>query len=685
MTSATAAPSTADESRVLLLPPTQRDADAIRRVLSDAAITCVICSDVVSLCTEIARGAAAVLISEEALIASPNELIACVHDQPVWSDLSTVVLSRSGTEAPKLGLLLPKLGNVTVVERPVRITTLLSLIRLCVRGRERQYQVREQLVQQKKAETNLRASEERLTMAVQTGKLGVWEVDLVNSVMTCSEECKANYGRNADEDFTYANLWDTVHSEDVSRVRAEVVRSVTELADYDTEYRIIWPDRTLHWVLVRGRPSVNRKGEAVRMVGVSLDITERKMAEEQRVALLEAERAARSEAERAGQMKDEFLATLSHELRTPLNAILGWSQVLSLRPPTGDELADGLRTIERNARAQTQIIEDLLDMSRIVSGKVSLQMQRAALAPIVQAAIDTVKPTLDAKGVTIDVQFDDTDSLLRGDVNRLQQVFWNLLTNAAKFTPKGGKVSVTLKEVNSEFEVAVSDSGQGISSEFLPRVFDRFRQADATTTRRHGGLGLGLSIVKQLVDLHGGRVSATSAGVGHGATFTVVFPVLAMNALSEKRSVPIVRTDRGTSASAHTPLPSLDGVRALVVDDERDSRELVKRLLEEAHAVVASAGSAREAWEWLQKSTADVLISDIGMPGEDGYSLIKRVRGLTTERGGHTPAIAVTAYARAEDRVHAIRAGFQHHLSKPIEPAELIAIVASLAGKAAHA
>lgn len=667
-----------NESRVLLLPPTQRDAEVIGRVLAGVSIECVVCPDMTVLCDEITKGVAAVLVSEEALLAAPDRLIACVHGQPVWSDLSTIVLSRSGAELPKLSAVLPHLGNVTVVERPVRITTLLSLVRLCLRGRDRQYQVRDQLLRQHDSELELRSSEERLLLAVQTGKLGVWELDLKSNEMDCSVECKRNYGRGADDEFTYDDLWRSVHADDVQRVRSEVARSVSELSEYDTEYRTVWPDGSTHWVLVRGRPAVVTNGSAERMLGVTLDITERKLAEEQRAALLEAERAARTEAERAGQMKDEFLATLSHELRTPLNAILGWSQVLSLRAPSGKELMDGLSTIERNARAQTQIIEDLLDMSRIISGKVRLQVKQVSLAPLVQQSIDTMKPAIDAKQIKLEVEIDPSSGLVSGDASRLQQVFWNLLSNAVKFTPRGGTIRVTLELVNSQFEVRVRDSGEGIDAQFLPRVFDRFRQADASTTRRHGGLGLGLAIVRQIVDLHGGRVSAESDGLGKGTTFTVALPMLTANQqLHVTAEQPVARM-----RTPHVPVDAIEdmhGVKVLVVDDEPDSRALVKRLLEDAHAVVTAAGSAKEALALLQTTRPDVLVSDIGMPDEDGYGLIKRVRALSANRGGSTPAVAVTAYARAEDRVHAIRAGFQHHLSKPIEPAELLAIVASLA------
>jgi PAS domain S-box-containing protein len=400
--------------------------------------------------------------------------------------------------------------------------------------------------------------------------------------------------------------------------------------------------------------------------------------------LLEGERAARGEAERAGRIKDEFLATLSHELRTPLNAILGWSQILTARPHDAADLAEGLQTIERNARSQVAIIEDLLDMSRILSGKLRLDVQRVDLAAVVQASVETVRPAADARGVRLHVVLDSLAGPVSGDPDRLQQVFWNLLSNAVKFTPKGGRVQVLLERVNSHIEVSVIDTGEGIAADFLPHVFDRFRQADASSTRRHGGLGLGLALVKNLVELHGGTARANSPGKGQGAMFVVALPRVAPHADSSGAAP----ADERRSARAGGGVPMLEdacaamaGVRVLAVDDELDARALVRRLLEDCGAAVATASSAAEAIEQLPAFRPDVLVSDIGMPVEDGYALIKRVRALPATQGGAVPALALTAYARPEDRMRAILAGFQMHLTKPVEPAELIAMVASLAGR----
>jgi signal transduction histidine kinase len=416
------------------------------------------------------------------------------------------------------------------------------------------------------------------------------------------------------------------------------------------------------------------------------DITNKRRIETEREQLLQSERAARGEAERSGRMKDEFLATLSHELRTPLSAILGWSQVLGQVNGANGEIRDGLKVIERNARAQAQIVEDLLDMSGIISGKVRLEIRKVDLAGVVDAAINAVRPAAVAKGVELETAIERRAPAVSGDAHRLQQVFWNLLSNAVKFTPKGGRVSVSLEQTGSHFEVRVADSGEGIDAAFLPHVFERFRQADASTSRRHGGLGLGLSIVKQLVELHGGAVEAASDGPGKGSTFTVALPVMvSRDDSAERREASAEQASRARPRERAGPssYANLGGVKILVVDDEPDGRNLIERLLRDCDATVTTAGSAGEAMERVVRERPDVLLSDIGMPKEDGYVLIRRLRELDGEKG-RIPAIAVTAYARAEDRVKAIQAGYQMHLAKPVEPVKLIEMVASLVNRPLH-
>jgi PAS domain S-box-containing protein len=437
-------------------------------------------------------------------------------------------------------------------------------------------------------------------------------------------------------------------------------------------------------------PVKDSRGRIIGASKVARDITQQKQAERdlkiakaladkavgEKDALLESERHARSEVERAGRLKDEFLANLSHELRTPLNAILGWSQILR-NNPSPEDVAQGMETIERNARAQVQIIEDLLDMSRIISGKVRLEVQRVDTTTLVRGAVESVKPAAEARGVRIQTVLDAFAGPVSGDPNRLQQIFWNLLTNAIKFTPKGGRIHVVLERVNSHLEVSVTDTGEGIGAEFLPYVFERFRQAEGGTTRRHGGLGLGLAIVKQLVELHGGTVRAKSDGPGLGSTFIVMLPLTIIHAESDPDI--LRRHPRGGSVPKfdETCL-AIEGVKVLLVDDEPDARSLVKRILEECKAVVFTAVSAQQGIELLADLHPDILISDIGMPGEDGYSFIKRVRTLPAEKGGNVRAIALTAYARAEDRISAMLAGFDQYVVKPVEPAELITLVSVL-------
>jgi len=396
--------------------------------------------------------------------------------------------------------------------------------------------------------------------------------------------------------------------------------------------------------------------------------------EQARRQLLLDERQARAEAEAANRIKDEFLATLSHELRTPLTSLLGWASLL--RGPDIDDvlLAKGLQTIERNARIQTQLIDDLLDVSRIISGKLNLEVQSVDISSAVEAAITVVRPASEAKGIRLTYTRDPVIGSISGDSSRLQQIVWNLLSNAVKFTPERGWIEVQLRQPDEHVQLTVKDSGQGITAEFLPRVFDRFRQADSSTTRDYGGLGLGLAIARHLVELHGGTIRAESAGEDCGATFCVTFPLL------------LERVDAAQLNSGEHNVDNakkLNGLRVLVVDDEPDARQIISTLIRRTGAEVFACESANEALEALETWHPDVLKSDIAMPGEDGYSLINRVRSLPAERGGEVPAAAFTAYAREEDRQRALEAGYQIHIAKPISSGQLVAMIAHLAGRAA--
>ena len=385
----------------------------------------------------------------------------------------------------------------------------------------------------------------------------------------------------------------------------------------------------------------------------------------------------RARVEAATRAKDEFVAMLSHELRTPLNAILGWARLVRHGGLPSEKHPHAMEVIERNAEAQSQLVGDLLDVSRVINGTVRINPAQMDLGDAVEMAIEGIRPGADAKRITLEVVLDSSSALLRGDADRLQQVVWNLLTNAVKFTPKGGRIRVELRRVDSDLELAVEDTGIGIAPEFLPHMFDSFRQSDSTTTRAHGGLGVGLAIAKHLVTLHGGTLEGSSGGLGHGAKFTVRLPISPVVS-------PTVGVKRAPAVEPDGPLPlavGLQGVTVLVVDDEPDARELLQVLLESCGMIVQIAASADAALAELERAVPDVLISDIGMPEQDGYALIEKIRASASEGVRRVPAIALTAYAMVEDRNRALLAGFNLHATKPADPGALITMVADLAGR----
>ena len=528
----------------------------------------------------------------------------------------------------------------------------------------------------------LLASEERLAFSVEAAELGTFYCPMPLGTIIWNTKCKEHFWLTPDESVDIDRFYSIIHEEDRERTRWAVERAVFHHEPYDIEYRTVAPDGRIRWVRAKGRAYFDATGAPTRFDGITLDITALKTIEQRRENMLATERAAREEAERSIRIKDEFLATLSHELRTPLNAILGWSQILTRDQLESSDAKLGLQAIERNTRAQAQMIEDLLDMSRIGAGKLRLDVRRLVLGDVVAEAIQSVRPSAEVKGVRLITVIDPNAGPIAGDAGRLQQVIWNLLTNAIKFTPRGGLVKVLLERVNSHLELNVTDTGEGIEPEFLPHVFERFRQADASTTRRHRGLGLGLSIVKQLVELHGGSVRAKSPGKGQGSTFTLTLPLAPTTdpvdlVGPQGRLHP--RVEQG--APVLEVRPNLDGITVLVVDDDPDAREVIARILRGENALVITASSAAEAMERLLASKFALLISDIGMPGEDGYDLIRKVRALPTDFGGRIPAVALTAFARSEDRQRALLAGYQLHVAKPVEPSELITVCASLVGR----
>jgi hypothetical protein len=466
----------------------------------------------------------------------------------------------------------------------------------------------------------------------------------------------------------------SLHPDDRAASAASWAHALETGEPYEIECRVKRSDGEYRWFLARALPLRDREGRIAKWFGTCTDIHEQKRNVEIRERLLVDERTAREEAERNNRMKDEFLATLSHELRTPLNAIVGWAELMK-RNHDEETLREGAEVIERNARIQTQLIEDLLDMSRIVSGKIRLDVQLINPVVFVEAAVETVTPAARAKNIHLKTAIEREAGFVLGDPGRLQQVIWNLLSNAIKFTPSDGSVSLSLGRSDSRLEISVVDSGQGIDPQFLPYVFERFRQADASAARRHGGLGLGLAIVKQLVELHGGTVRAHSAGLNQGATFTVNLPLHTIQTIGADG------LDVAPAESGSRDARRLNGLNVLLVDDEPDARELVARLLRASGASVVSAGSGIEALALRQRQRPDILISDIGMPGMDGYELLRRMREGEDPQAERVPAVALTAFARSEDRTRALLAGFLVHVSKPVQPSELVATVASITGR----
>lgn len=606
------------------------------------------------------------------------------------------------------------LGAVDYLLKPLDPNILTSKVTVFVELFKKTEAVKQQAAQLVAVNTELRQSEERFRSLSTCSPVGIFEIDTEGGCKYTNPRYQAICGLKAAESLEKRWL-ESVHPEDKERAISSWSAYIREGRDYSEEFRFQTAHGSIRWVQVRSSPMLSGQGDLLGYVGTLEDITERKQAEEVRAQVIR-EQTARQEAEAANRMKDEFLAVLSHELRTPLTSMLGWSKILRAKKLDEKATSRALEAIERNATSQMQLIEDILDVSRIIRGQLRLNVSAVNLISVMEAALEAVRPLAEPKDIKLNTVLDTSLGSVYGDPARLQQIVWNLLTNAIKFTPKGGRVEVRLSRYfgfsisdfgvsaqsndfelgsdgknldssntdessnlksqiqNSKFQYAqiqVIDTGIGISSEFLPKVFERFRQADSTTTRSHNGLGLGLAIVRHLVELHKGIIFAQSLGTGQGATFTVRLPLLQDNRGRASREA----TGEISSPVASTPLA---GLRVLVVDDEADTRNFLSFMFEEYGAFATAVASVDEALAVLEQAKPDILISDIGMSEQDGYTLIRKLRSLEPEKGGHIPAIALTAYTREEDRLEALSAGFQQHLSKPIDPNKLIAAVANV-------
>jgi PAS domain S-box-containing protein len=536
-------------------------------------------------------------------------------------------------------------------------------------------------------EEELRRSEERFRLLVEgVAEYAIFMLDPNGQVATWNSGAQRIKGYTADEIIgQHFSVFYPDQAKESRWPEHELQMAAEKGTFTDTGWRVR-KDGTTFWANVTITALRDDTAKLIGFAKLTRDLTEAKRIEtmesidRQREEMLDAERSARMTAQRATRVKDEFLATLSHELRTPLSAILGWTQVLlrGATPKGPDEQKRAIEVIDRNARAQVQLIDDLLDLSRIMTGKLRLDLRQVSFASVVEAAVDSAKPAAEAKGIRLKAILGAGEDVVSADSARLQQVVWNLLTNAIKFTPKGGQVQVVLQRVNSHLELSVSDTGIGIPANYLPHVFDRFSQKDTSTTRAFSGLGLGLAICKQLVELHGGVITAVSEGEGRGATFSVHLPpsIVQLHDRSAPRIHPTTETQPGETLS----LPRLDGVHIVAVDDEPDARDLLRTVLEDQGAKVTSFASAEDALAALKTIKPTVLVCDVGMPKMDGYQLIRKLRAEES-RSDRIPALALTAFARAEDRKRSLIAGYQAHLAKPFDVGELILLIADLVGR----
>jgi PAS domain S-box-containing protein len=539
-------------------------------------------------------------------------------------------------------------------------------------------------IERKRAEEALRASEEKFRIMADTAPVMIWTSGPDKLASFFNKPWLDFTGRQEEEEL--GNGWtEGIHPEDYERYMEIYVRSFEAREPIKMEYRLRRHDGEYRWILDHSVPRFSSGGDFLGYIGSCIDITERKQAEAEREQLAR-EQVARAAAEAANRSKDEFLAMVSHELRSPLNAILGYTRMLRSGLVDRDAIDNVAAIVERSAEAQLRIIEDLFDSARIITGKLRIEPGPVDLVPALEAAFETVRAAAEAKGVTLIARFGPQPEQVLGDSTRLQQVVWNLLTNAVKFTPEGGRVELRMEGADDNVRITVSDTGKGIEPEFLPFIFDPLRQADSSSARRYGGLGLGLSLVKHLVELHGGTIKAASEGAGRGATFTVTLPRRRFEFIAASTPAVAPREVRLEDAITLDRDLSLEGLSVLVVDDQEEARELLTQALSEYGAQVTAVSSGMEALAFLSDPPSgkrpDALILDIAMPDEDGYTVLKKARALQAAQGGaaadQIPAIALTAYGRSEDRLRALQAGFQMHVAKPVEPAELAVVIANL-------
>ena len=503
---------------------------------------------------------------------------------------------------------------------------------------------------------------EQLLFAAENADIGLWYWDLAEDKIFSTPKCNELFEIPPHEIFTYQSFFNIVHPEDIERVQTALRESQINGKGYNAEYRVIYSDGTVHWIAARGRTFLDAEGNPKNMMGLVRKNTDNKLANEELAKIYDREKKARGEAEEANRAKDFFLAVVSHELRSPLNAILGWSKILLTKTVDEPTKKNALETIEKSARAQAKLIDDLVDSARVSSGKLRLELRPINLYEIVKTIYFAQRPSAEGRKINLEFSADEENIQVFGDSIRLQQIFTNLLSNAVKFTPEGGSIKINVRSAAETVEVSVKDTGQGISAESLPNIFEQFQQGDNKTLRSQTGLGLGLSIVKILAEKHNGRIEAESAGIGQGAAFTVTLPLCGseIGAAGEPKK-------RNTKNEENL----LNDIKILIVEDDTDSREVLQLFLEQSGANVQSAESSAQAMTFLREANGDlpdVIVSDLAMPGEDGYSLIGRIRELSRERGGNIPAMALSAFASNDNKQKAFDAGFQKYHTKPFDP-----------------
>lgn len=647
--------------RFLLLEDSLLDAELAQVMLTEGGINCEL------IRVETGADFLAALESET------FDLILSDYALPSFDGISALEIARNRTPEVPFIFVSAALGEELAIEALKNGATdyvLKQRLGRLVPSVQRALREAKERRERQQAEESLQKSEARYRRIVDTSYEGIWLIDQQTQTEYVNQRLSQMLGYPAEE-MLGRSIFDFMDQADGIAVQKKLEwlkRQGSELK----EGRLRCKNGSYIWTLISARAIFGEQNEFLGAIAMLTDITDRKRTEEERDRLLQLEQVARAEAEAANRIKDEFLAVLSHELRSPLNPILGWAKLLQSRKFDEVALQKALATIERNAKLQAQLIEDLLDVSRILQGKLNLNMMPVNLASTIEAAMDTVRLAAEAKTIQIQTMLEPTVGKVLGDSARLQQVLWNLLSNAVKFTPPEGKVNVRLECIDAQAQITVSDTGKGIHPDFVPHVFDYFRQGDSTTTRKFGGLGLGLAIARNLVEMHGGTVSAESLGEDKGTIFTVRFPLI--------KDGTTIKDDTNTDSSTEVPVSSpLMGIQVLIVDDNADTRDFFSFVLEQFGAIVTAVASGDEALQALTQSKPDILLSDIGMPEMNGYMLMQQVRTLEAKVGGkQIPAIALTAYAGEINQQQALTAGFQQHIVKPVAPEELLMAISNL-------